>query len=201
MKAHESYVNPNARCPVCGESVFFYLSPEDGRVFFDELGPPWPKHPCTDFNSVPALDSRHEILNSKYGWERDGWSPLVGCSVISIDPLAFSIHGYSSENEIRLYVDKQEVRGKLSPGVGVIAAQSKLTSDGRYRVSIFNGRYDVVEFTGYLSKSDAEARVSNPWIQKDPHGLAHALSQRNKEDALMRFIEGLSMPKGEGEYW
>jgi hypothetical protein len=43
-----SFVNPNARCPVCGDKVFFYRSPFNGRVFFDELGPPWPKHPCTD---------------------------------------------------------------------------------------------------------------------------------------------------------
>jgi hypothetical protein len=43
-----SYVNPNARCPVCGAAVYFYQSPDGGRVFFDELGPPWPKHPCTD---------------------------------------------------------------------------------------------------------------------------------------------------------
>lgn len=43
-----SYTVPNARCPVCSEAVFFYQSPEGGRVYFDELGPPWPKHPCTD---------------------------------------------------------------------------------------------------------------------------------------------------------
>ena len=45
---YPSYVNPNACCPVCGASVYFYQSPYGGRVFFDELGPPWPKHPCTD---------------------------------------------------------------------------------------------------------------------------------------------------------
>lgn len=43
-----SYVNPNARCPVCNEKVFFYQSPYGGRVFFDDLGWPWPKHGCTD---------------------------------------------------------------------------------------------------------------------------------------------------------
>jgi len=43
-----SYVNPNAHCPVCGERVFFYRSPNGGRVFFDDLGWPWPKHRCTD---------------------------------------------------------------------------------------------------------------------------------------------------------
>jgi hypothetical protein len=45
---YPSYINPNAHCPVCGASVYFYQSPYGGRVFFDELGPPWPKHPCTD---------------------------------------------------------------------------------------------------------------------------------------------------------
>jgi len=44
----ESYLDPNARCPVCGASVFFYSSPHNGRVFFDDVGWPWPKHPCTD---------------------------------------------------------------------------------------------------------------------------------------------------------
>ncbi|MCO5158488.1 MAG: hypothetical protein M9945_17345 [Aquamicrobium sp.] len=39
---------PNAKCPVCGESVFFFQARDGGRVFFDPpLGPPWPKHPCT----------------------------------------------------------------------------------------------------------------------------------------------------------
>jgi len=48
-KIHErSYVNPNAKCPVCGAPVFFYRSPYNGRVYFDELGYPWTKHPCTD---------------------------------------------------------------------------------------------------------------------------------------------------------
>jgi hypothetical protein len=42
------FVNPNARCPVCGDSVFFYQNKYGSRVYFDELGPPWPKHPCTD---------------------------------------------------------------------------------------------------------------------------------------------------------
>lgn len=42
------YVNPNARCPVCGDAVFFYANRHGSRVYFDELGHPWTKHPCTD---------------------------------------------------------------------------------------------------------------------------------------------------------
>lgn len=49
------YVNPNARCPRCGVPVFFYANAAGSRVYFDDLGPPWPKHPCTD-------NSRRSIL-------------------------------------------------------------------------------------------------------------------------------------------
>lgn len=42
------FVNPNASCPVCGQPVFFYANEHGSRVFFDELGKPWTKHPCTD---------------------------------------------------------------------------------------------------------------------------------------------------------
>jgi hypothetical protein len=43
-----SYLTPNAKCPVCKKDVFFYQSEHGGRVFFDAVGWPWPKHPCTD---------------------------------------------------------------------------------------------------------------------------------------------------------
>src|SRR5215510_2979745 len=42
------FVNPNASCPVCFAKVYFYQNQYGSRVFFDDLGWPWPKHPCTD---------------------------------------------------------------------------------------------------------------------------------------------------------
>lgn len=47
------FVNPNASCPDCGQSVYFYANSYGSRVYFDELGQPWTKHPCTD-NDRPA---------------------------------------------------------------------------------------------------------------------------------------------------
>jgi hypothetical protein len=72
-----SYVDPNASCPVCGSGVFFYQSPNGGRVFFDELGWPWPKHACTDnFLSVPC--AKAPIGESrKPAWDCTGWFPFV----------------------------------------------------------------------------------------------------------------------------
>ena len=75
---YRSYVNPNASCPVCGAAVFFYQSSAGGRVFFDELGPPWPKHPCTssDDTFVSARQPRVSDLPRVPAWKQLGWTPI-----------------------------------------------------------------------------------------------------------------------------
>lgn len=75
------YVNPNARCPECGATVFFYQSPEGGRVFFDALGPPWPKHPCTDRGRdviyFGHLDVNGSASHGSLQVSADGWVPFL----------------------------------------------------------------------------------------------------------------------------
>jgi hypothetical protein len=80
----ESYVNPNAHCPVCGCPVYFYRSPYNGRVFFDDLGWPWPKHSCTDNRQEPQRAARPSItarLLREPAWRREGWNPLLSLRV------------------------------------------------------------------------------------------------------------------------
>ena len=80
----ESYVNPNARCPVCQCPVYFYRSPYDGRVFFDELGWPWPKHHCTDNRRDPERATRASLIDRDApvaAWRREGWSPMLSLRV------------------------------------------------------------------------------------------------------------------------
>ncbi len=86
----DSYVDPNAICPLCGAEVFFYQSPFGGRVFFDHLGPPWPKHPCTD--TYQARSGALRILAPPLKRPRvqprqprsNGWSPLMPVRSASI---------------------------------------------------------------------------------------------------------------------
>jgi hypothetical protein len=89
-QAFSSFTEPNARCPVCEANVYFYQSPNGGRVFFDELGPPWPKHPCTDHprggsgRALPATvaDSTTGLSRPAATWQADGWRPIeIGSSV------------------------------------------------------------------------------------------------------------------------
>ena len=76
----ESYVNPNAHCPVCDAPVFFYRSPYNGRVFFNSLGWPWPKHGCTDNAREPRRATRDSVAGwpaATLKWPSDGWTPLL----------------------------------------------------------------------------------------------------------------------------
>jgi hypothetical protein len=56
------YVVPNARCPVCGRLVFFYQNAFGSKVYFDELGPPWQKHPCTATSAEPVRSDATGLL-------------------------------------------------------------------------------------------------------------------------------------------
>jgi hypothetical protein len=44
---------------------FFYENEHGSRVFFDNLGPPWPKHPCTDIPREYVPTSRTPIRRTR----------------------------------------------------------------------------------------------------------------------------------------
>ncbi|MCG8028757.1 MAG: hypothetical protein N0E59_00020 [Candidatus Thiodiazotropha taylori] len=78
-------------------------------MFFDELGPPWPKHPCTDNSSIPKnigynSSSSVQKPSKKYGWEMNGWTPYIIKSVSRIDKIFQKIKGILGEEEITLYI-------------------------------------------------------------------------------------------------
>lgn len=93
----DSYTNPNARCPVCGASVFFYRSPSDGKVYFDELGPPWPKHPCTD-NSISQSTG-----SPKKSFLGDGSNPVYRLEIIPSSTGIFQFKGQTNLGLVKLY--------------------------------------------------------------------------------------------------
>lgn len=71
-----SWVEPNSTCPVCGQGVYFYQSEHGGRIYFDELGPPWPKHVCTD-----NVEDGKKAYSGENRWDRQGWQSLQNFNV------------------------------------------------------------------------------------------------------------------------
>lgn len=107
-QTRESYTVPNAACPVCGASVFFYQSPSGGRVFFDELGPPWPKHPCTNNTSAPKslnVSSGVERISGP-SWSTAGWSPFFISNVSNTYKSVLEVTGTIEEESMTLFVRK-----------------------------------------------------------------------------------------------
>lgn len=72
-----AFTIPNATCQVCGAKVFYYEHPNGARVLFDQLGPPWPKHPC--YEAGQAIN-RNVITQAATAtgphWVQEGWQPL-----------------------------------------------------------------------------------------------------------------------------
>ena len=111
LRGGESFVIPNARCPVCDAPVFFYQSADGGRVFFDELGPPWPKHPCTNRQSIPKQIGREEAIvharaQRSLPWQADGWRPFVISQITPIDGNATKLSGAFSNARIDVYMGR-----------------------------------------------------------------------------------------------
>ena len=78
-----AFLNRNAVCPCCGEPVYFYQSPFGGRVFFDGLGPPWPKHPCTDNSTSYVVGPASSTFVWPGSFMPRAWHPLAPTAIKS----------------------------------------------------------------------------------------------------------------------
>ena len=102
-----SYVNPNAICPVCRAPVYFYASPHGGRVFFDDLGPPWPKHGCTSTSRLvftSDITFQFSKPNTQPKWQIEGWSPLIIHAITRWDSEIVVLTAMSDGKEMKIYV-------------------------------------------------------------------------------------------------
>lgn len=110
--SYESFVNPHAKCPVCGQEVFYYQSFHGSRVFFDSLGPPWPKHACTDNPIVaskitirPVNSPAQESYKKIYAWQKDGWEPFYVFEIEEVHNNKYvSIFGEFKGNKIKVFI-------------------------------------------------------------------------------------------------
>ncbi len=189
---YPSYVNPNAECPVCGASVYFYQSPYGGRVFFDELGPPWPKHPCTDsgdpLRNFSTDENRarfrpvggNQRIKSESG-EGDAAQPLVP-KVAAVQPvLAPWVEAGWMPFVVTRILPRRigiEVEGKLfsSAGSEGVAFRIEQTSpDARFyraRAKLWIG-YSLVQNTSLILSALNECPIL---LKKDPDLQNLALS-------------------------
>ena len=109
----DSYVNPNARCPVCGASVLYYCNEHGSSVFFDELGPPGPKHSCTDnekkYVALVLEGATRKVVENNYQWMRDHWELHRVINTVNLDNTAFKLVLEKDGTEMDVFVSKSDL--------------------------------------------------------------------------------------------
>jgi hypothetical protein len=150
---------PNATCRYCGSRVFYYQSVDGGRVFFDALGPPWPKHPCTA--SAPVYKTyKHPdaVAAETYQWQRDSWNPFILNAVESYSPNLLRVNGFCGGKNLELYIRKKDLVSTYDTRefIELSAIQVKVASVRRYQLSVLGPSLKPKEFFGYESSLDAD---------------------------------------------
>jgi hypothetical protein len=135
------FVNPNATCPECGASVFFCQLENGGRVFFDELGPPWTKHPCTDRSKdrtsiIYGFSSNHAPTNIElsFSWYKAGWKPFQCSNSYKVVTLLTKLEGIFENNRIELFIKNFDISRKL---VKQMPIHLKKLNENQFELSTF----------------------------------------------------------------
>lgn len=190
-----SYTNPNAKCPVCGKQVFFYHSPEGGRVFFDSLGPPWPKHPCTHndsnrislpFGTDSLSSDKHKNQQIQFPWQREEWAPFLCSDIAQIPPdyKCSRLAGTWDTKMINLYAKPpQRLSAAAAYQVRRIDAMTFEVSTIKVRP---NHQVEEIRFRAYL-RLDAYAFAS-----KDQSNASKRISSKSKKKIHMELSNSTS---------
>lgn len=181
------FTNPNSRCPVCGVPVYYYESPYGGRVFFDSLGPPWPKHPCTSGATSPRAAS------NKGAWHTQSWHPVTSVTIEAegTDAAIYRLSGRHQGRDFSAYFRAHEV-------VMAEIVRVRKTGAGAFDVSILD--YDTVArcwyaWDGTLHVAGDRAKSGPSLAKTVVHSHATALApQASSSLATAARSEQISCP-------
>ena len=167
MQDRISYVNPNAACPVCRKPVFFYQSPNGGRVFFDALGPPWPKHPCTSKDSKPEF--LITPIPTEPQWQVEGWSPFFISEILNTYKYALTLKGSYESKLVTLYV-KKDSHSKVGEISNKSIAYLKQREDGSFDLSTLVQSGTTFKIHAFLTLFEAGKSMTSTVVIRPKRG-------------------------------
>jgi hypothetical protein len=143
------YTKPNELCSFCNAPVFFRQLRNLGRVYFDEPGAPWRKHPCTDKTSL--------FYRGPFGSGNEGWPQLTQISVDALSNDVLRLSGKLNNQDCVVFVGGRAFRGTPNSSrylsESFIQAHSSL--DGRFDLALLTPDLKHMLLTGYLAAADA----------------------------------------------
>ncbi len=147
-------MNPLAKCPVCGAAVFFFQSEFGGRVYFDELGPPWPKHPCTSVTEPISGAKRAPSAGRRVSapWFHKGWRPFIIAEATFVQDRIIQICLVMGiQKKLSVYTSSEIAQAGLS--LKEIVAHIRPVNSGRYEISYIDAAGQPKKLRAFRKKS------------------------------------------------
>ncbi|EMF7449060.1 hypothetical protein V8073_003838 [Vibrio parahaemolyticus] len=207
FKSLEAYTIPNAQCPVCGALVFYYEHTNGSKVYFEELGPPWPKHPCTDNPRVllttpkliktpkqPSFDRKDYAHQSS--WKNEGWMPStilshqeIPAGVGIAKSIEATIIAAESNERIKCTFKHSHLKKlKLNRhSLKKSLIQSLIIDEANAKVSVHSGIASI-ELTGIVQPKSQPEMHSNTGFEKHRLRLADIRVQLPNTDGNLALI-------------
>ncbi|MEZ8042420.1 MULTISPECIES: hypothetical protein [Vibrio] len=113
----KAFTVPNAKCPNCGDNVFYYEHPNGAKVYFDELGPPWPKHPCIIERRTSTKRKVSKNKPASANWMSSYWKPLILEKKVKLaNGEGVRVQAKTSEYSVRFLLKNQLLKQKFCSG-------------------------------------------------------------------------------------
>jgi hypothetical protein len=190
----DSYTNPNATCPTCRTRVFYYESPFGGKVYFDHMGPPWPKHPCMDLHQAKKQTKfgteqtplTNKLKTPNYQIE-DGWRPVYCAEIKNSTELTGCIVFSFFEPENRKLLYAKHTSGGIDARSPILIRRVKDTK--QYEISTLSSREKspselrLLAFTSIAELKIFDIKAQRIDDSSKIHKSTHSINNKKNNDA------------------
>jgi len=143
------YTKPQIRCPFCNEPVFYCRLSNEGSAYFDKIGHPWPKHPCTDKSS--------KLYRGPPDSPEENWPRFEKIVVESITETLLRLSGETQNSEFIVFLHRDTLKEETDPAKYICASrmQAKRYHDGRVDLALVDSEFRIVLITGHINPENA----------------------------------------------
>lgn len=189
-----AFTVPNVKCKTCHQLVYYYEHPSGSRVLFDELGPPWPLHPCFIAGQLKKQSGVKTPAKSVSKKEK-GWFPLV-IERAERDQDNVNVHARSENAAYVFTIPSATLRERMIEVVQVkrLLAQARQLSATDVQVQLHDG----------MSSWEQQGKVFiGPTVAEVPASGAMVLSEKKLKNLslLQNFRMRIDQNKLHVDYW
>ncbi|HIF9118432.1 TPA: hypothetical protein ACX6PG_002587 [Photobacterium damselae] len=184
--------------------MFYYQHPNGARVYFEELGPPWTKHPCTSSiqtNRAKGRKPKPVIKKTADSWKLSNWQPFVITKKIALpSDNGVRIEAVCDDFTVRFDLNRKLLSEKQCrlQDVDHLVVLGRRYSDTKVELSMTSGWFNWNMFGERVSARNESQPVTSVvrtpivttnTIQFDPKGkekIAFTVKS-NKKNAVFSF--------------